>query len=545
MNSAGVEHQIALIQVLVDRQDVAARPMIIEATSAESRLTRIAAIRALKTLGDATSVPLLAKIGARNDPEQAQAARKTLEALEGRAVDQAIVWEMNKAEPPVKVELIRSLAARKTAWAAPELLAAANDKDQAVRAEAFTALGAVAEPQYLQTLVKRMLKTKAVQVRSAAEGAVVACGKRTPSADRAVGLVLRPMPASKTTADRCSLLRAAGKIGGRKALTAVRAALKDEHSDVREVAARCLADWPGPEVSDDLLQLAKTAPDIEEYSVALRGYLGQARIRAKDDPAAAAAMYEQAVGLARRDEDKRLVLEEMARVANLQTFELAAGYLKDKALAKPAAASAVAIGQAIARRHRHEVERAMDDVLTSSADGKTKTGARGILADLAHGKDHILAWKVCGPFTVEGKGPTDLFDIPFAPETGAEEATWQPIVGGTSPFRRWGVDLSNVAPDNNCAAYLITRIYSPAEQPARLETGSDDGLKIWLNGKCVTRANRRRRIMPGQDITTVQLRKGWNVLLMKVTQGDGEFAACARLRKPDGGKLNGLRESAD
>jgi len=51
--------------------------------------------------------------------------------------------------------------------------------------------------------------------------------------------------------------------------------------------------------------------------------------------------------------------------------------------------------------------------------------------------------------------------------------------------------------------------------------------------------------MPGQDITTVQLRKGWNVLLMKVTQGDGIFAACARLRKPDGGKLNGLRESAD
>ncbi|OPZ96078.1 MAG: hypothetical protein BWY71_02032 [Planctomycetes bacterium ADurb.Bin412] len=37
------------------------------------------------------------------------------------------------------------------------------------------------------------------------------------------------------------------------------------------------------------------------------------------------------------------------------------------------------------------------------------------------------------------------------------------------------------------------------------------------------------------------LKQGWNTLLMKVTQGSGNWTACARFRALDGSKLEGLK----
>ncbi len=41
------------------------------------------------------------------------------------------------------------------------------------------------------------------------------------------------------------------------------------------------------------------------------------------------------------------------------------------------------------------------------------------------------------------------------------------------------------------------------------------------------------------------LKKGWNSLLVKVWNAGGDWRACARLRKPDGSKLEGLRAQID
>ena len=71
--------------------------------------------------------------------------------------------------------------------------------------------------------------------------------------------------------------------------------------------------------------------------------------------------------------------------------------------------------------------------------------------------------------------------------------------------------------------------------------GSDDGIKVWLNGQLVHANNVTRGAGPGQDKVEVTLKQGWNRLLLKITQSGGEWAACARLRRLDGSKLEGLK----
>jgi len=51
--------------------------------------------------------------------------------------------------------------------------------------------------------------------------------------------------------------------------------------------------------------------------------------------------------------------------------------------------------------------------------------------------------------------------------------------------------------------------------------GSDDGIKVWLNGKLVHSNNTLRGMSPAQDIVQVNLKAGWNSVLVKVTEAIG------------------------
>ena len=133
--------------------------------------------------------------------------------------------------------------------------------------------------------------------------------------------------------------------------------------------------------------------------------------------------------------------------------------------------------------------------------------------------------------------------MPFGPEIEGKEPAWRIVLAGTNDDRPWLIELEKdpALAGNNRVAYLWTRMWSPKEQKARLELGSDDGVKVWLNGQLVHANNATRPAEPGQDKIEVTLKEGWNSLLVKLTQGGGQWALCVRLRAPDGGKLDGLK----
>jgi len=94
-------------------------------------------------------------------------------------------------------------------------------------------------------------------------------------------------------------------------------------------------------------------------------------------------------------------------------------------------------------------------------------------------------------------------------------------------------------------AYLRTQVWSPRRQKAVLEIGSDDGVKVWLRDALVHSKNTVRGVKPGEDKIKVKLGRGWNPLMLKVTQGRGGWGACARFCAVDGKALEGLRVARD
>ena len=78
-------------------------------------------------------------------------------------------------------------------------------------------------------------------------------------------------------------------------------------------------------------------------------------------------------------------------------------------------------------------------------------------------------------------------------------------------------------------AYAGTRIFSPVKRKIFLFAGSDDGLKIYLNGHLVWINLVARGLVKDQDRVLVTLPKGWSTLTMEITQGIGDWAFALRL----------------
>ncbi|MFZ0035290.1 MAG: DUF1080 domain-containing protein [Sedimentisphaerales bacterium] len=97
---------------------------------------------------------------------------------------------------------------------------------------------------------------------------------------------------------------------------------------------------------------------------------------------------------------------------------------------------------------------------------------------------------------------------------------------------------------DNAVAYLRCSIWSDKQQQATLELGSDDGVKVWLNGELVHANNIGRALKPGEDKKQVTLKAQWNELLLKVTNGGGGWEACVRLANNEGKLFDGIKEKA-
>jgi hypothetical protein len=140
-------------------------------------------------------------------------------------------------------------------------------------------------------------------------------------------------------------------------------------------------------------------------------------------------------------------------------------------------------------------------------------------------EDFVTTWKVAGPFSKEGAEGLELFDIDFEPESNNSYSDWKEVPDGEKGNKLGTVDFEQIFGTNHSAAYLKTTIISPASQAVLFELGSDDGIKVWLNGDLVHQNRVERGHTKGEDVVKVELKEGSNDLLLKISQGTGGWAA--------------------
>lgn len=153
----------------------------------------------------------------------------------------------------------------------------------------------------------------------------------------------------------------------------------------------------------------------------------------------------------------------------------------------------------------------------------------------------VNKWLVAGPFAKKGVDGLGLFDIKFGPELNDNFDEWKIMPVGTDGYEVTFVNLERYFGVENSAAYLKTKVWIDKAQKAFFEIGSDDGVKLWLNGRLVHQNNTERGHNQADDVVEVSLKKGWNSILMKITQGVGGWGASLAITDLQHEPMQGLK----
>lgn len=156
-------------------------------------------------------------------------------------------------------------------------------------------------------------------------------------------------------------------------------------------------------------------------------------------------------------------------------------------------------------------------------------------------EEFVNDWLVAGPFTRNGVIGVDLFDVKFTPEISKTNVDWQEISTEKTGHETGMLNFAKFYGTINSTAYVKTKIWLEREQNTLLELGSDDGIKVWLNGKLVHSNNAVRGHEHATDVIETNMKKGWNTVLMKITQGVGGWGASLVITDLDHRLIDGIK----
>ena len=145
----------------------------------------------------------------------------------------------------------------------------------------------------------------------------------------------------------------------------------------------------------------------------------------------------------------------------------------------------------------------------------------------------VRLWHIIGPFDHPGGDGLDGVtqaekDILAGAQpagsyvaAGRAQVTWAamkvPTPDGTSHIDFMKTHMAQ----ENAVCYAWTVFASDRDRSVLLKLGSDDGIKVWVNGKVVHRKAARRSAQPSADTARSRLKKGLNPILLKIEQDVG------------------------
>ena len=151
----------------------------------------------------------------------------------------------------------------------------------------------------------------------------------------------------------------------------------------------------------------------------------------------------------------------------------------------------------------------------------------------------VREWSLVGPFHA---ADMDDLQTAYPPETEIAPAKiykgkdgadvgWRTVRADGTGYVR----LDNIIrPNEQAIVYGLVYVLSPDDRSAPLLLGSDDGIRVWVNGELVHTNPAYRAAEADQDRVSVRLKEGWNKILLKVLQGAGGWGFYVRFADPAG-----------
>jgi HEAT repeat protein len=343
LDNVPAERAALIVTAIGDRSDGVLPQAVSQAATAGDKLLRLAAIRVIGKLGNASSVPVLLEAAVNSDHELRHAAREALAQLQGENVDAKLASSLSTAEGNSLPVLIEIVGARRIEAASPSLVKALRHSDKEVRAVALAALGATAGPDHLAVLITQVVDATDGSDAQAAGRALQEASVRMPDREATARQLAEAMSRGSTAA-KVRLIQILGAMGGRNALESIATAARSDDRALQDTGTRVLGEWMTADAAPQLYTIASA--DHPFKTRALRGYLRIARQLDIPD-AQRLDMCRKALAIAERSAERSLALDAMKRCPSAESVKLATTLVDDAELRDRAVETALFIGEKI------------------------------------------------------------------------------------------------------------------------------------------------------------------------------------------------------
>jgi len=496
------------------RGDKAATPALIAAATSGAVEVRRAAIASLGRLGDGTAAKPLWEI-----------SRRGPEGLRSDAVD-------------AYLRLADAALARKQTDGASamyrQVATGTGARNEMQQVAALTGLGRTRRPDVTPVLAEYVQNGSTV-VQLAAAAALAQIPGR--AATEALATGIRPDSPVLSFA----VMGFLGRRHDPTATPAIVAALSDPDERLRLAAVEAAGANGDPAAAPALRKVIESGPDSLRVA-AMKSYLDVADAQLKGrDKAGAAKAYAFAASAAQSGESQARALRGLGAAGGAQALTTVRAALDspDATVAEAAVDAYMALGDAAAARDKQQAMGIYGEALKyantpQALAAANKLKALGADINLAAVQGFITNWWIIGPFPNAGG---EAWSKVYFPEQETKLDQEYDVAGQKLAWRFCdATDAQGIValdklikPTDNQAAYMYAQVTSPRAQKVKFKVGSDDGIKVWVNGEKVFGNNASRGVLVDNDIFDASLRQGANDILVEILNGSSDWAGVVRI----------------
>lgn len=332
--------QVQLLDVFSRYKLSETRLAAVSSLKSDVPYVQTAAVKALESIGDASTVELMAAFAAQSAGTEQTAARSCLLSLKGPDINQAVLTGLVKTEDPkIQIEFLRAVDGRGIRLGTTLALNMIGASYSQCRIQAIRTCRTLASPSDLPRLLSFLLQSDSQTETHALESTIAAVAKRISVAENRGNVVSDLLVKTKDIQNQAKLLRVLGKIGDNTKLAFLRSSLKDDHLPIRDAAVRALAEWPDTSPLFDLLQTAKSTDNPTHRILAQRAAVRMIGISRYQSPEWAIQRIKEILNLSPRREEKIMILSVLPAFPCESALRLAESFLGDNTLQKEAEAA--------------------------------------------------------------------------------------------------------------------------------------------------------------------------------------------------------------
>ena len=326
---------------------------------------------------------------------------------------------------------------------------------------------------------------------------------------------------------------------------AVQAIAKDGSNEARQkLAVETLNQWPSPEQTAAILDYMKTVNNPFDRARLLEGVIkANGGSAATTDSVAKVDNLLALMPVCERDVERGKILEQVAAVPDIYAFRKLEALVSDPQCGNDAAIALSKNAQLFGKPEFAIVTNSLTQLIEKTS-GDIQKELKEALSKVCVPYGYIMKWRYSSVYTAKDEKGEEACPAAhkavFMPEKpNYDYDKWTKFVPAKDSKTPEVVTLHKCLGGVQRTAYIVSYIYADADKEAILEMGSDDMLKTWLNGEMIVDSPKYQALVRASYKIPIKLKKGKNVLLMKVSQGSHNWEACAALKNLNGGLLEG------